>query len=216
MKTKDILRILKLLRNTYPNEFSGSNVSDDPFQVLIGTVLSQRTKDAKTISASNKLFSKYGTVKRLASANPKTVGNLIKESGFYKTKAKRIIKISQILLNKHRGRVPKTMQELISLPGVGRKTANIVLLYAFGEQEHIPVDTHVHKVSNRLGLVRTKTPEKTEFALMKIVPKKHWGEVNELFVQHGQQICKSPPKCCICPIKKYCIYYKRVFAKKNK
>ena len=216
MKTKDIIQILKLLRRTYPDEFSGSNVSDDPFQVLIGTVLSQRTKDAKTISASNKLFAKYSTVKRLASANPKTVGTLIKESGFYKTKAKRIIKISQILLDKYRGRVPKTMRELVSLPGVGRKTANIVLLYAFGEQEHIPVDTHVHKVSNRLGWVRTKTPEKTEFALMKIVPKKNWGEVNELFVQHGQQICKTPPRCNICPIKKYCVYYQKVFAKKNK
>ena len=215
MKEANILQILKILKKSYPGEFSGSNVSDDPFQVLISTVLSQRTKDAKTISASNKLFAKYGTVKRLAAVDWKAVGKLIKESGFYRTKAKRIIKISQILLQKHRGQVPKTMQDLISLPGVGRKTANIVLLYAFGEQEHIPVDTHVHKVSNRLGLVRTKTPEKTEFALMKIVPKSHWSEVNELFVQHGQQICKSPPKCGICTIKKYCRYYKEIFIKKK-
>ena len=210
MKKGNITQILKILRKQYPDSFSGSQVSEDPFQVLIGTVLSQRTRDEKTISASNKLFARYGNVKKLAVADSKTVAKLIKETSFYKTKAKRIIKISKILLERYKGKVPRSMQELISLPGVGRKTANIVLLYAFGEEEHIPVDTHVHKVSNRLGLVKTKTPEKTEFALMKLVPKNYWGEINELFVQHGQQICGTPPKCKICPINKYCNYYSKL------
>jgi len=210
MKHNSIIQILKILRKKYPDSFSGSSVSEDPFQVLIGTVLSQRTRDEKTISASNKLFAKYGTVRKLACADSKIIAKLIKETGFYKTKAKRIIKISQILLERYKGKVPRSMQELVSLPGVGRKTANIVLLYAFGEEEHIPVDTHVHKVSNRLGLVKTKTPEKTEFALMKLVAKKYWGEINELFVQHGQKICGTPPKCKICPISKYCKYYKGI------
>ena len=111
--------------------------------------------------------------------------------------------------------MPRTIQELISLPGVGRKTANIVLLYAFGEKEHIPVDTHVFKVSNRLGFVKAKTPEKTEYELMKVVPKIYWGELNELFVQQGQKICGTPPKCRMCPLTKYCKYYSKVFLKQN-
>ncbi|MEM2974477.1 MAG: endonuclease III [Candidatus Micrarchaeia archaeon] len=211
MKKENIAQIIKNLRKIYPDKFSGSNVSDDPFQILISTILSHRTRDEKTISASNKLFARYDTAKKLASAKAKDVMKLIKETGFYRTKARRIIKVSKILLGKYGGRVPKKFDELVSLPSVGRKTANIVMLYAFGQRGHIPVDTHVHKVSNRLGLVNTKSPEKTEFELMKIIPKKYWRKLNELFVQHGQQICKAMPKCIICPVKKYCRYFLKMY-----
>jgi endonuclease-3 len=178
----------------------------DPFQVLISTVLSQRTRDENTEKASRKLFSRYMNAGQLSQAPLQKIYPLIKESGFYKTKAFRIREISRILVEKYGGEVPRDLESLLSLPGVGRKTANCVLVYAY-RLPAIPVDTHVHRISNRIGLVKTRTPEQTETALVKIVPRKYWVDFNELFVKFGQKTCQPiKPLCYKCPIVKYCDY----------
>jgi endonuclease III len=183
-----------------------------PFSILIGTILSARTKDENTTKVVKKLFSKYKSAKELANAKVKDVEKLIRSIGFYHVKAKRIIDVASIINSKYKGKVPTSLDELIQLPGVGRKTANCVLVYAY-EKPAIPVDVHVHRISNRLGLVDTKTPEDTELELMKKIPKKYWLEINDTFVMYGQNICKPiSPQCNVCKIKKLCKYYKTNFS----
>ena len=183
-----------------------------PFSILIGTILSARTKDENTTKVVKKLFSKYRSAKELSKAKVKDVEKIIKSIGFYHVKAKRIIDVASIINSKYKGKVPNSLDELIQLPGVGRKTANCVLVYAY-EKPAIPVDVHVHRISNRLGLVETDTPEETELALMKKIPKKYWLEINDTFVMYGQNICKPiSPQCTVCKIKKKCNYYKTNFS----
>jgi len=190
------------LRELHEAETSG------PFSILIGTILSARTKDENTAKVVKKLFSKYKSPQELAKAKIKNVEKIIKSIGFYHVKSKRIIDVASIISSQYKGNVPNDFEELLKLPGVGRKTANCVLVYAF-DNPAIPVDTHVHRISNRLGLVQTKTPEETEFALMKKIPKKHWLEINDTFVMYGQNICKPiSPMCDVCKIKNICKYYK--------
>lgn len=180
----------------------------DPFNILIGTILSARTKDENTTKVARKLFTKYKSVKALANAKVRDVEKIIKSTGFYHVKAKRIIEVASIINTQFNGKVPDDLDTLITLPGVGRKTANCVLVYAF-EKPAIPVDVHVHRISNRLGLVNTKTPEETELELMKKVPERYWLEINDTFVMFGQNICKPiSPMCNVCKIKKICKYYK--------
>jgi len=177
------------------------------FSILIGTILSARTKDETTTKAVKMLFSKYKTPKELANAKVKDIEKIIRSIGFYHVKSKRIIEVSKIIDSKYNGIVPDSLDELIQLPGVGRKTANCVLVYAF-DKPAIPVDIHVHRISNRLGLVNTKSPEETELALMKKIPKKYWIKINDTFVMYGQNICKPVnPMCNVCKIKKNCKYY---------
>ena len=193
--------IVKALKKRYNWERGHSS---DPFRVLISTVLSQRTKDANTEKASSALFSRFKTPEQMVKADIRKIEKLIRPSGFYKVKAKRIKQISRIIVENFSGRVPRKMDELLSLPGVGRKTANCVLVFAY-RQPAIPVDTHVHRISNRLGLARTKTPEKTETELMKRIPKRYWIDLNELLVTHGQNTClPRKPRCSACPIAKWC------------
>jgi len=178
------------------------------FSILIGTILSARTKDETTAKAVKKLFSKYKTPKALANAKIKDIEKIIKSIGFYHVKSKRIIEVAKIIDSQFKGIVPDDLETLVKLPGVGRKTANCVLVYAF-EKPAIPVDIHVHRISNRLGLVETKTPEETELALMKKIPKKYWIDINDTFVMYGQNICKPiSPMCNVCKIKRNCKYYK--------
>jgi endonuclease-3 len=180
----------------------------NPFSILIGTILSARTKDENTAKVVKKLFAEYKTAKDLAGAKTRDIEKIIKSIGFYHVKARRIIDVAKIIESQYKGIVPDNLDQLIMLPGVGRKTANCVLVYAF-EKPAIPVDIHVHRISNRLGLVETKTPEETEFELMKKVPKKYWLKVNDTFVMYGQNICKPiSPMCNVCKIKKLCKYYK--------
>jgi len=182
--------------------------TEGPFSILIGTILSARTKDESTTKVVKKLFSRYRTPKALANAKVWDVEKLIKSIGFYHVKAKRIIKVAQIINSQYKGKVPENFEKLIGLPGVGRKTANCVLVYAF-DKPAIPVDTHVHRISNRLGLVDTKTPEETEFELMKKIPRKYWLQINDTFVMYGQNICKPiSPRCDVCKIRQICKYYK--------
>ena len=179
-----------------------------PFSILIGTILSARTKDESTTKAVKVLFSKYKNPEELAKAKIKDVEKIIKSIGFYHVKSKRIIEVAKIIDRKYKGRVPEDLETLVQLPGVGRKTANCVLVYAF-EKPAIPVDIHVHRISNRLGLVETKNPEETEQELMKKIQKKYWIEINDTFVMYGQNICKPiSPMCNVCKIKKRCKYYK--------
>ena len=179
-----------------------------PFSILIGTILSARTKDESTARVSKELFKKYKTAKQLGGAKIKDIEKIIKSIGFYHVKARRIIEVSKIIDSQYKGKVPDNLEKLVELPGVGRKTANCVLVYAY-EKPAIPVDIHVHRISNRLGLVQTKNPEDTEFELMKIIPKKFWLDINDTFVMYGQNICKPiSPMCNVCKIKNSCNYYK--------
>ena len=179
-----------------------------PFSILIGTILSARTKDESTTKVVKILFSKYKNAKDLANAKLNDVEKIIKPIGFYHVKSKRIIEVAKIIDKKYKGKVPEDLDSLVQLPGVGRKTANCVLVYAF-EKPAIPVDIHVHRISNRLGLVQTKTPEETELKLMEKIPKKFWIEINDTFVMYGQNICKPiSPMCDVCKIKKSCEFYK--------
>jgi endonuclease III len=184
--------------------------TEDPFAVLISTILSQRTRDEMTEKASAALFARYGTAAAIASAPVSSLVELIRPVGFYRQKAVQIRKVSRLLRDKYHGAVPRTYEELIALPQVGPKTANCVLVYGFGEPR-IPVDTHVHRVSNRLGLVTTKTPEATEQALMRIVPKELWLHVNELFIRFGKDLCRPiGPRCEMCPFRTSCRYYRAI------
>ena len=178
-----------------------------PFRILIATILSARTKDENTTKAADKLFKLYGTPQKLAKAKVRDVEKVIKSVGFYHVKSKRIIEVANLILSKYNGKVPADIDKLVDMPGVGRKTANCVLVYAF-EKPAIPVDTHVHRISNRLGLVDTKTPEETEMALRGKIPKKYWLDINNTFVMYGQNICKPiSPMCDVCKIRKTCNYF---------
>ena len=180
----------------------------DPFRVLIATVLSHRTKDPVTALASSRLFAKFPSVKSLASANTRTVARLIKPVGFYNTKARTVKKISKILLAKYGGIVPEDMDKLLELPSVGRKTANCVFVYGF-KTPAIPVDTHVHRIFNRIGVVETKTPEETEMGLTRLADRKDWLPLNEVFVKFGQLVCRPiGPHCSECPLNNRCNYYR--------
>jgi len=176
----------------------------DPFKILITTILSLRTKDEVTYKAAKKLFSKAKTPKEMLELNEEEIKKLIYSVGFYKIKAKNIKKISEIILEKYDGRVPSDLDKLLEFPGVGRKTANLVLAEGY-DKYAICVDTHVHRISNRLGIVKTKTPEETEFSLMKVLPKKYWKIYNTYLVAFGQTICKPiSPLCSQCPLNEIC------------
>jgi len=179
-----------------------------PFSILIGTILSARTRDESTARVVRRLFERYRNPKELAAARVRDVERIVRPIGFYRVKARRIIEVARIIASRHGGRVPKGMDALLKLPGVGRKTANCVLVYAF-EVPAIPVDIHVHRISNRLGLVGTKTPEETEEALARAIPRRHWLEINDTFVMYGQNICKpTSPMCGECQIRRHCAHYR--------
>ena len=187
-----------------PTVFDFSYRNSTPFQILISTIISLRTRDPVTFSSSKKLFAVAPDPHTISKMDTSEISELIYPAGFYKRKAENIRNIAEILLNKHNGLVPGNLEDLLELPGVGRKTANLTLGLSFG----IPalcVDTHVHRIPNRMGWVETKTPEKTEFALVKILPKIYWIEINELLVAFGQTICTPvSPRCSQCPFKETC------------
>ncbi|MFZ5562816.1 MAG: endonuclease III domain-containing protein [Thermodesulfobacteriota bacterium] len=181
-----------------------ANRGATPFEILASTLLSLRTKDAVTDAAAGRLLAVAHTPEEMAVLPAKKIEKLIYPVGFYPTKAKRLIEISRILLERHDGRVPDEMEALLALPGVGRKTANLVLIEGFGK-DGICVDTHVHRISNRTGIVTTRTPEETEFALRKTLPKKYWKPYNELLVSYGQTVCVPvSPFCSRCPVEAEC------------
>lgn len=179
-----------------------------PYEVLVRTILSQRTRDENTDRATANLFEVYPTMEDIAEAPVEEIAKLVRPAGFYNVKAGRIKEVSNILLEEYDGIVPDSIDELIKLPGVGRKTANCVLVFGF-QEDAIPVDVHVHRISNRLGLVHTKEPEETEEVLREIVPKNYWLPINDLMVQFGQNICKPiNPQHMECPFTDLCELYK--------
>lgn len=183
------------------------NENGDPFKILIGTILSSRTRDENTTKALVKLFKKFKGAKDISNANIDEIKKEISSVGFYNVKAARVKEVANIIQNKFHGKVPDSEEELLKLPGVGRKTANCVLVYAF-QKSAIPVDTHVHRISNRLGLVNTNIPSETERELNKFVDKKDWIRLNSAFVRYGQNICVPlRPKCEFCNLRKICKYY---------
>jgi endonuclease III len=204
IEKSSVVKVISLLSRKSRLSMLGQFARETPFYILISTVLSARNRDDQTIKAVRKLFAKFKTPKEISGAPLKELEPLLKQAGFYRTKARRVKELSQMLLDEFDGKVPDHYEDLLRLPGVGRKTAGCVLVYAF-RKPAIPVDTHVHRISNRLGWVKTKTPEKTEEALLKIVPRKYWILVNEVLVIHGQTICLPiTPKCSICPVARYC------------
>ena len=176
----------------------------DPFIVLIACILSLRTNDKTTYPATLRMLKLGKTPEDFAKLDPKVLEKAIYPVGFYTNKAKQIVELSKELVEKYNSKVPDEIEELVKFNGVGRKTANLVLSEGF-HKPAICVDVHVHRISNRLGYVKTKNPEETEFALRKKLPEKYWIDINSLLVTHGQNICKPiNPKCEQCPIKDYC------------
>jgi endonuclease-3 len=177
----------------------------DPFQVLIGTLLSARTQDATTHAAAERLFGKAPTPRRMAGLSVRDIERLIYPVSFYRNKARHVKATCRLLLDRFGGKVPGTMEELLLLPGVGRKTANLVLILAFGSQANICVDTHVHRISNRLGWVRTRSPEETEQALYETADRRWWPHINLYLVVWGQNVCRPiGPKCEACVLADVC------------
>ncbi|MBI2082243.1 MAG: endonuclease III [Deltaproteobacteria bacterium] len=177
---------------------------DRPFETLVSCLLSLRTKDAVTDEASRRLLGRASTPETILGLSSQEIEKLIYPVGFYRTKAKNLHKICQILMDQYDGRVPDSLEHLLALPGVGRKTANLVMTVGH-DKYGICVDTHVHRISNIWGYVKTKTPEETEFALRKKLPKKYWKTYNDILVTFGQNLCVPvSPWCSRCPVESYC------------
>lgn len=200
-----IVRVLRELTGRYPLTMLGgwNERRVSPFRTLIGTILSARSRDEMTDVITEALFRRYPTARALARANRRTVEKILKPIGFYRTKASYVLETAR-LVEARRGVLPRTIEGLMEFPGVGRKVANCVLVYAFGQQA-IPVDTHVHRVSNRMGWMKTRTPEETERRLVALVPKRLWPLINEALVAHGKAVCRPiGPKCEVCPVSRQC------------
>ena len=197
-------RVLRTLAAGYEIDRFVRVNGPDPFRILIGCVISLRTKDEVTYAATERLFARAKTPAAMLELRRPTIARLIYPAGFYNRKAEQIRAICRELIRHHRGRVPETLDALVELPGVGRKTANLVVTLGFGKPG-ICVDTHVHRISNRLGWVSTAAPDRTEQALREVLPRRFWIPINETLVRHGQQICKPlSPICSACPVAADC------------
>jgi endonuclease-3 len=202
-KKEKVKRIIEILEKEFPNAKIRLNHSN-PFELLVATILSAQCTDERVNIVTSYLFEKYKTPNDFANLKQEELEKLIYSTGYYKAKAKNIISTSRMLIEKYGGKVPDTMEQLLELPGVGRKTANVILSHSF-DKPGIVVDTHMIRVTNRLGLVQTKDPVKIEFQLMEIIPKNKWVVFTHLIIAHGRKYCTSrKPKCEICPVKKYC------------
>lgn len=204
-----IITVFSLLEKTHTLTMLEELKHYTPFQMLVMTLLSSRTKDSTTIPIVKRLFAKYPSPEDFIKMDVKGLEKELYGIGFYKVKARNVKRLSKIILERYHGSVPDVFEELVSLPGVGRKTANCVLAYTF-KKPAIAADIHVHRISNRLGWVKTARPEETEEALKKLIPKTLWIDVNRLLVGHGQSICVPiNPKCNLCSINEYCDYEKK-------
>ena len=205
---KDAIEIIKILKDYYPNTKCSLDF-ETPFQMVVATILSAQCTDERVNKTTPSIFSKYSTPEDFANLDIKKLEDLIHPCGFYKNKAKNIKACSQKLIDEFNGIVPHTYEELMSLPGVGRKTANVVMLEAFGIAKGIAVDTHAKRISNLIGFSKESDPIKIEQDLLNIIPETYLKDVNHLLIWHGRNICVARnPKCDICPIKKYCNFAK--------
>ena len=208
MNKKDAIDMIETLKKTYPDATCSLNFKT-PFEIVIAVMLSAQCTDERVNKTTPELFKKYLTIEDFANCDINELEEIIHPCGFYKNKAKNAKACAQKILSDFNGIVPKTMEELTSLPGVGRKSANVILLEAFGIANGIAVDTHAKRISNKIGLSKEKEPTKIEQDLLKIFPKEYLKDVNHLFVWHGRNTCTARnPKCENCAIKKYCKTYK--------
>ena len=209
MKNEEIHAVIRILRREVPKWETPivtlmAETYGSPFRVLISCILSLRTQDATTAKASHRLFALADTPQKMVKLTAKTIEKAIFPVGFYRTKAKAIREICKLLLRDYSGKVPDDIDELLKFKGVGRKTANLVVTLGY-QKPGICVDTHVHRISNRWGYIRTKNPHETEFALREKLPKQYWIEYNDLLVSFGQHLCRPiSPLCSQCPVEKYC------------
>ena len=207
MNKKDAVKMIKILKQTYPDATCSLDF-ETPFQAVVAVILSAQCTDERVNKTTPALFERCKTVEDFANIDTKELEDFIHPCGFFKNKAKNIKLCANQVIEKFDGQVPNNMQDLMSLAGVGRKTANIVLLEVFGIAEGIAVDTHAKRVSNRIGLSNEKEPEKIEQDLLKIFPKEYLKDINHLFVWHGRKTCDSrKPLCDTCTVKQFCKYY---------
>ena len=205
MDKSTINNILDVLKKTYPDAKCALKFNS-PYELLVFTILSAQCTDVRVNQVTNELFKEYNSPDKMVTLTEEELSEKIRSCGFYKNKSKNILNTSKYILKDYNGKVPSTMEELLKLPGVGRKTADVVLSNAFGIPA-IAVDTHVFRVSNRLGIAKGKTPEQVEKELMKNIPKDMWSASHHYLIWHGRLICKSrKPKCEECPLSPYCEY----------
>ncbi len=204
MKKDVVIEIIEKLTKSYPEAKCSLDFST-PFEMMIAVMLSAQCTDERVNLTTPSLFAKYNTPEKMANAPIEDLEKLVHPCGFYKNKAKNMKLASQKLLNDFNGKVPHTMEELITIPGVGRKSANVIMLEAFNNPQGIAVDTHVKRISNRIGFSKQSEPEKIEQDLLKQIPKEYYKDVNHLLIYHGRNICTARnPKCSKCPIFEIC------------
>ena len=208
MNKKDAIIIIEALKKMYPDAKCSLDFST-PFQMLVSVVLSAQCTDERVNKTTPGIFSKYSTPQDFADMDIELLEELIHPCGFYKTKAKNLKRTAQILVEKYDGIVPNNMEDLMSLPGVGRKSANVIMLEAFDLPQGIAVDTHCKRIANRLGFSSQSDPAKIEQDLLKVIPKEYYKDVNHIFIWHGRNVCTSQkPKCDSCKLQQYCKFYK--------
>lgn len=210
MTKKQAIYLAKQIINEYPDAKCSLNF-ENPFQLLIAVSLSAQCTDERVNSVTPNLFSKYPTPKDLANANLSDVEKIIHSCGFYKNKSKNIVNAGKSIISDFNGEIPNDLEKLQSIPGVGRKTANVIMHEAFNDPKGIAVDTHVGRISTRLGISNNKTPEKIESDLTSKIPRELWQKLNHAFIYHGRAVCTSQsPKCENCVVKNECKYYKNI------
>jgi endonuclease-3 len=206
LTNENIERILKVLRETYPEAKCALDFTS-PYELLVSTILSAQCTDVRVNQVTKELYKEYNTPEKMVTLTEEELEEKVRSCGFYKNKSKNILAATREILKKYDGKVPKNMEELIELSGVGRKTANVVLSNAFGVPA-IAVDTHVFRVSNRLGIAKGNTPEQVEKELMKNIPRDMWSDSHHYIIWHGRKICKArKPNCEECPLALYCEYF---------
>lgn len=209
MTKQQAIDIIEILKKTYPDATCSLDFST-PFEMAIAVLLSAQCTDERVNKTTPALFEKYSTPEDFTKIELSVLENLIHPCGFYKNKAKNIKLMAQKIMSDFNGELPHTMDELVSLPGIGRKSANVIMLEAYNNPQGIAVDTHAKRISNRIGLSNEETPEKIEQDLIKKIPKKYFKDVNHLFVWHGRNTCTArSPKCENCTIKNFCKYFKK-------
>ncbi len=204
MKKSDVVKVIQILKQYYP-EATCSLDFETPFQMVVAVMLSAQCTDERVNKTTPSLFKKYGTPEAIYNMELSELEKIIHPCGFYKNKAKNIKATAEIIVKQYNGIVPNTMEELIKLPGVGRKSANVIMLEAFNSPQGIAIDTHAKRISNKLGLSKNTAPEKIEMDLIKVIPKEYFYDVNHLLVWHGRNICVARnPKCEECPVREFC------------
>lgn len=204
MKKSDVVKVIQILKQYYP-EATCSLDFETPFQMVVAVMLSAQCTDERVNKTTPSLFKKYGTPEAIYNMELSELEKIIHPCGFYKNKAKNIKATAEIIVKQYNGIVPNTMEELIKLPGVGRKSANVIMLEAFNSPQGIAIDTHAKRISNKLGLSKNTAPEKIEMDLIKVIPKEYFYDVNHLLVWHGRNICVARnPKCGECPVREFC------------